>query len=246
MATRTNSSSFRSRTRRRPRGPEGGCRASARATTPRRKTAMPTVRRVITSSASSRRARSRRSLWRRIWAWFPTTCARISRRAGSRASRFRSGRCVRTEISLPVPKIPCPAKRSVATYATHDHEPLAAMYQRWEKYAAAEREGNQEAHIAAEEARRDAWKFGEYAGLPPDRRFNGWNDETHEALVRALFSSNSRMAVPHGERFASARRIDSTSPAWQIPRGGRAGSMRRPPRCGQIRPSPKRWRASPT
>ena len=69
------------------------------------------------------------------------------------------------------------------------------MYQRWEKYAAAEREGNQEAHIAAEEARREAWKFGEYAGVPPDHRFDGWNDSTHEALVAALFASNSWIAV---------------------------------------------------
>jgi 4-alpha-glucanotransferase len=84
---------------------------------------------------------------------------------------------------------------SVATYATHDHEPLASMYQRWEKYAVAEREGNQEAHLAAEEARREAWKFGEYAGIPTDHRFDGWNDATHEALVQALFASNSWIAV---------------------------------------------------
>jgi 4-alpha-glucanotransferase len=84
---------------------------------------------------------------------------------------------------------------SVATYATHDHEPLAAMFQRWEKYAVAEREGNQDAHAAAEDARREAWKFGEYAGIAEKHRLDGWSDPTHEALVQALFASNSWIAV---------------------------------------------------
>ena len=84
---------------------------------------------------------------------------------------------------------------SVTTYATHDHEPLAAMYRRWESAARGERAGNPEAKADAEEGRREAWKFGDFASIPPERRFDGWNDATHEALVEALFASNSWMAI---------------------------------------------------
>ena len=84
---------------------------------------------------------------------------------------------------------------SVATYATHDHEPLAAMYRRWENAAREERAGNADFHETAEEGRREAWKLGEYAGIPPAHRFDGWNDATHEALVEALLASNSWIAI---------------------------------------------------
>ena len=87
------------------------------------------------------------------------------------------------------------SRLSVATYATHDHEPLAAMYQRWVEYAEDERTGNQEAHVLAEQARGEAWRLGEFAGIPAEQRFDGWNDSTHEALVGALLESNSWMAI---------------------------------------------------
>ena len=87
------------------------------------------------------------------------------------------------------------ARVSVATYATHDHEPLALMYRGWERAAREERGGNAAAHELAEVGRHEAWKFGDYAGIPPDHRFDGWSDATHEALVEALFASNSWIAV---------------------------------------------------
>lgn len=77
---------------------------------------------------------------------------------------------------------------SVTTYATHDHEPVAAMVQRWEAEA---RQGGS----AADQARHDAWALGEFAGTPEDLRFEGWNSFTHEALARGLFATNSWIAV---------------------------------------------------
>ncbi len=84
---------------------------------------------------------------------------------------------------------------SITTYATHDHEPIAALYRRWEKVAREEHDGNAEARPAAEEARREAWKLGEFAGIPAERRFDGWNDATHESLIEGLFASNAWIAM---------------------------------------------------
>ncbi len=84
---------------------------------------------------------------------------------------------------------------SVATYATHDHEPLAAMFQRWEQAVRDEAAGVPEAQGAGHTIRTEAWKLAEFAGLPEDRRFEGWNDFTHEGLVEGLFASESWIAA---------------------------------------------------
>lgn len=77
---------------------------------------------------------------------------------------------------------------SVCTYATHDHEPLAAMIQRWEVEA---REGGWK----TEQVQREARALGDFAGTPEDRRLEGWTHFTHESLMRGLFATNSWIAI---------------------------------------------------
>lgn len=77
---------------------------------------------------------------------------------------------------------------SVATYATHDHEPLRALWEHWRK-AATSRDAHEAAH-ASDEMR----KLGGFADLAnADQR--PWSDELHLALVRALCRSNSWIVI---------------------------------------------------
>ena len=75
---------------------------------------------------------------------------------------------------------------SLATYGTHDHEPLKAMWK----------------HLLTESAGPDPgkaqWEMRillQYAGLPPDQPPQSFTEELHEALLRALVCSNSWLAV---------------------------------------------------
>ena len=76
---------------------------------------------------------------------------------------------------------------SLATYATHDHEPLRAW---WERRARAVTESTPE---------RDAsWdQLVKLAGFAHTELHEArpWSDELHDTLLRALFASNSWMAV---------------------------------------------------
>jgi 4-alpha-glucanotransferase len=82
---------------------------------------------------------------------------------------------------------------SVATFATHDHEPLRAMWERWgERFAANERGEPGAAHaawLAGEEMRR----LMRFADLPEDQPV--FTDAAHLGLLRALFASNSWIAA---------------------------------------------------
>lgn len=73
---------------------------------------------------------------------------------------------------------------SVATYATHDHESLRALWENWTRES---RAGNQQ-------ALDELWRLCDFAGLrvalPCD-----WSDAIHEALLGGLFRSNSWLAV---------------------------------------------------
>ncbi len=106
-----------------------------------------------------------------------------------------------TSLGIPGFKIPMWEKRndgwlidgaeyqplSLATYATHDHEPLKARWERLFKVAKA-RTG--ESHGAWEELR----KFAAFAHIDL-REPQPWSDELHEKLLRALFNSRSWIAV---------------------------------------------------
>ncbi len=75
---------------------------------------------------------------------------------------------------------------SLVTYGTHDHEPLKAM---WEGLAKA---------AQGPDAGGPRWEMrilAEYAGLDPEHPPQSFTHELHEKLLRALFASNSWIAV---------------------------------------------------
>ncbi len=73
---------------------------------------------------------------------------------------------------------------SVATFATHDHEPLRVL---WENWTREWNGGNREAFHELE-------RLCDFAGLQVALPC-GWTDVLHEGLLHGLFRSNSWMAV---------------------------------------------------
>ena len=73
------------------------------------------------------------------------------------------------------------ARLSLATYGTHDHEPLRALWQRWQ--------------LAPPEERAELWKLVRFAGIPPEEAHGGFTDAVLTRLLEALFRSNSWIAI---------------------------------------------------
>ncbi len=84
---------------------------------------------------------------------------------------------------------------SVTTWATHDHDPLRAMWERWEIAARAVNAGDESARPVAEEGGRESWRITEWAGVPEPERHAGWSDSLHEKLIEGLLATNSWLAV---------------------------------------------------
>jgi 4-alpha-glucanotransferase len=74
---------------------------------------------------------------------------------------------------------------SVATYATHDHKPLRAM---WE-------EAFEEPSSTTEQARHDLAKVAEFAGLPPPNRESDFDRDFYAPVMEALFKCESWLAL---------------------------------------------------
>ena len=70
---------------------------------------------------------------------------------------------------------------SLATYGTHDHEPLRALWNNWQKLPPEQRE---ELH-----------KLAQFAGIPPEERSDGFTERIHQRLLEALFRSNSWIVI---------------------------------------------------
>jgi 4-alpha-glucanotransferase len=80
------------------------------------------------------------------------------------------------------------ARISIATYATHDHAPMAVQWEEW-------RAGLRAEGAEAEGCRRILSELLRFAGIPevdPDTPFEG---NVHESLIKALLDSNSWIAV---------------------------------------------------
>src|SRR5205085_2169435 len=73
---------------------------------------------------------------------------------------------------------------SVATFATHDHKPLRAL---WE-------EAFEKPHTA-EQARHDLAKIAEFAGLPTPDRSVDYLRQFYPVIFEALFRSGSWIAI---------------------------------------------------
>ena len=74
---------------------------------------------------------------------------------------------------------------SVATYATHDHKPIRAL---WE-------EAVEEETSTSEQARQDLNKMATFAGFNPQGQSVDYERHFYPAIVRALFQSNAWIAV---------------------------------------------------
>jgi 4-alpha-glucanotransferase len=75
---------------------------------------------------------------------------------------------------------------SLVTYGTHDHEPLRAMWDQLVKDAEGPEPGG---------PRWEMRILADYAGLDPNEPPKSFTPELHEKLLRALFASNSWLAV---------------------------------------------------
>ena len=73
------------------------------------------------------------------------------------------------------------ARLSLATYGTHDHEPLLAFWNRWQQSPPHER------HELA--------KLAQYAGISAEDLHGGFSERVHGQLLEALFRSNSWIAI---------------------------------------------------
>jgi 4-alpha-glucanotransferase len=74
---------------------------------------------------------------------------------------------------------------SVATYATHDHKPLRALW----------REACSNAIGDAPQAQHDLAKIGEFAGVPSPNAEIDFDDEFYAPVMEALFRSESWIAI---------------------------------------------------
>ena len=74
---------------------------------------------------------------------------------------------------------------SVATYATHDHKPVRAL---WE-------EAFEEQTPTSDQARSDLEKIAQFAGFNPDNEGIDFERDFYPAIMGALFASNAWMAV---------------------------------------------------
>ncbi len=77
---------------------------------------------------------------------------------------------------------------SVAAYATHDHEPIRSM---WENWSTNIRENNAE----SDASRMEMHRMMRYCGLDTNNGWPEFTDEIHQAMLAALFRSNSWQAI---------------------------------------------------
>ncbi|MEQ1852882.1 MAG: 4-alpha-glucanotransferase, partial [Chthoniobacteraceae bacterium] len=82
---------------------------------------------------------------------------------------------------------------SVATYATHDHDPLCAMWEKWMAIIRAALEEPERLAAQRDFAWREVRRFSAWAGfyVPCIQAF----EEVHELLLAGLFRCNSSLAI---------------------------------------------------
>ncbi len=82
----------------------------------------------------------------------------------------------------------------MATYATHDHDPLRAMWENWMSKIEAAEQGGDETWPRA--TRPGTKRAGSPAGRASKcRKSCRSRDEIHEKLLQALFATNSWMVI---------------------------------------------------
>jgi 4-alpha-glucanotransferase len=96
---------------------------------------------------------------------------------------------------------------SVATFATHDHEPMRAMWERWMAAIAAAETGGVEKAKARDWAWWEVRRLAEWAGFTVKEMTPF--EEVHERLLAGLFKCNSWIAICMvTDLFATAQRFN--------------------------------------
>ena len=88
----------------------------------------------------------------------------------------------------------CYTPLSLATYATHDHPTLREMWETWMAAIALAEHGGRETWPARDAAWADVRRLAAWCGFEVPR-ITPFDDAIHERLARALFASESWMAV---------------------------------------------------
>ena len=97
---------------------------------------------------------------------------------------------------------------SLATYATHDHPPLRAMWEDWMHAITAAEHGLPETWPARDAAWSEARRIAQWCDFAVPR-ITPFTDAIHQNLLRGLFASDSWMAVLMiTDLFASAQRFN--------------------------------------
>ena len=84
---------------------------------------------------------------------------------------------------------------SLATYATHDHEPMHTFWDKWCEQIALYAAGDETMAEEAQLARRQMCNLMDFAHIGHSGEPIPYSDEVREALIEALFKCNSWMAV---------------------------------------------------
>lgn len=85
------------------------------------------------------------------------------------------------------------SRLSVATYATHDHDPLRVMWDRWMRLIARGDSGREEDARARDRAWWEVRRLAGWAGFEVPRILEF--DRVHEALLRGILRCNSWMTI---------------------------------------------------
>jgi 4-alpha-glucanotransferase len=85
---------------------------------------------------------------------------------------------------------------SLATPATHDHDPIAKMWRElWEKVDAGKHSHDAHVRHAAQEALKDLKRWMEFCGADNEEPPREFNDHIHETILRGVLNSHSWLAV---------------------------------------------------
>jgi 4-alpha-glucanotransferase len=97
---------------------------------------------------------------------------------------------------------------SLVTFATHDHDPLRAMWETWMAAIAAAELSGPETHAARDKAWTECRAVASWCGFEVPMH-TPWSDEIRTRLLRGLFAANSWLAVLMiTDVFASTQRFN--------------------------------------
>lgn len=83
---------------------------------------------------------------------------------------------------------------SLAAYATHDHDPIRAMWETWMNAIQAAEHGPVATYPARDKAWRECRALAKWCGFEVPR-LTPWSDDIHNRLLHALLGSNSWLVV---------------------------------------------------